>query len=67
MRNHLFIGLGGQGGKSIAELRKVFAQRESDAKSLAERGVKWDFLYIDSSRDVSNNRTNWTHFGKSLK
>jgi len=67
MRNHLFIGLGGQGGKSIAELRKVFAQRESDAKSLAERGVKWDFLYIDSSRDVTNNRTNWTHFGKSLK
>lgn len=67
MKNHLFIGLGGQGGKSIAELRKVIQQREVDAKSLNKQGIKWDFLYIDSSRDVTNNRENWTHFGKSLK
>ena len=67
MKNHLFIGLGGQGGKSIAELRKVIQQREEDAKSLEKQGIKWDFLYIDSSRDVTNTRENWTHFGKSLK
>jgi hypothetical protein len=67
MKNHLFIGLGGQGGKSIAELRKVFDQREADAKSLSEGNIKWDFLYIDSSRDVTNHRENWTHFGKNLK
>jgi hypothetical protein len=67
MKNHLFIGLGGQGGKSIAELRKVFDQRADDAKSLSDQKIKWDFLYIDSSRDVSNSRENWTHFGKSLK
>lgn len=67
MKNHLFIGLGGQGGKSIAELKKVIQQREEDALSLGKQRVKWDFLYIDSSRDVTNNRENWTHFGKSLK
>ena len=67
MKNHLFIGLGGQGGKSIAELLKVFQQRDEDAKSLNKQKIKWDFLYIDSSRDVTNSRENWTHFGKSLK
>lgn len=67
MKNHLFIGLGGQGGKSIAELRKVFDQRDEDAKSLHDAGHRWDFLYIDSSRDVTNNRQNWTHFGKNLR
>lgn len=66
MKNHLFIGLGGQGGKSVAELKKVFEQRSSDVSSLGNKGHQWDFLYIDSSRDVSNNRENWTHFGKSL-
>lgn len=67
MKNHLFIGLGGQGGKSIAELRKVFDQRDKDAESLYDAGHRWDFLYIDSSRDVTNNRQNWTHFGKNLR
>ena len=67
MKNHLFIGLGGQGGKSIAELRKVIANRESDVKKLKERGLNWDFLYIDSSRDVTNTRKSWTHFGQNLE
>ncbi|MDF1826630.1 MAG: tubulin-like doman-containing protein [Verrucomicrobiales bacterium] len=67
MKNHLFIGLGGQGGKSIAELRKVFEQRSEDADSLRDQGQHWDFLYIDSSRDVINRRENWTHFGKNLQ
>ena len=67
MKNHLFIGLGGQGGMSISELRKVIQQRQEDANSLEKNGTKWDFLYIDSSRDVTNSQENWTHFGKSLK
>ena len=52
---------------SISELRKVIQQRQEDANSLEKQGTKWDFLYIDSSRDVTNSRENWTHFGKSLK
>lgn len=67
MKNHLFIGLGGQGGKSIAELQKVFANRSEDAKSLRNSGQQWDFLYIDSSRDITNERKNWVYFGQDLK
>jgi len=66
MKNHLFIGLGGQGGNTIAQLRKVIESRDNDVQSLKEKGLQWDFLYIDSSRDVSNVRKTWTHFGKDL-
>jgi hypothetical protein len=66
MINHLFIGLGGQGGKTLGELRKVIENRESDVKSLVEKGLKRDFLYIDSSPDVTIERETWTHFGKNL-
>lgn len=67
MKNHLFIGLGGQGGKSIAELQKVIENRSGDAAALEKGGQKWDVLYIDSSRDVTNERRNWVYFGKDLK
>jgi hypothetical protein len=67
MKNHLFIGLGGQGGKSIAELQKVFVNRSKDAESLKDNGQRWDLLYIDSSKDVTNERRNWVYFGKDLR
>ena len=66
MKNHLFIGLGGQGGNTIAELKKVIESRGNDVETLKDKGLQWDFLYIDSSRDVSNVRKTWTHFGKDL-
>ena len=67
MKNHLFIGLGGQGGRSIAELKKVFESRAGDAESLRSKGHSWDWLYIDSSKDVTNVRAHWVHFGQSLR
>lgn len=63
MKNHLFIGLGGQGAKSLAELRKVMKQRHQDVKSLKARHVRWDFLSIDSSADVWNDEKAWRDFG----
>lgn len=66
MKNHLFIGLGGQGGNTIAELCKVIESRDNDVKTLKDKGQQWNYLYIDSSRDVSNVRKTWTHFGKDL-
>lgn len=66
MINHLFIGLGGQGGNTLGELKKVIANREKDVRTLEEKGLKRDFLYIDSSRDVSKTRKTWTHFGENL-
>lgn len=67
MKNHLFIGLGGQGGNSIAELRKVITQRKEDMRSLEEiRSCQFDFLYIDSSTSDLNDESEWTYFGEDL-
>lgn len=63
MQNHLFIGLGGQGGRTLGELRKVMAQRSKDTSALTEHNVKIEFLAIDSSDDVRNDRRSWTDFG----
>ncbi|MDB6076545.1 MAG: hypothetical protein JWO82_292 [Akkermansiaceae bacterium] len=66
MRNHLFIGLGGQGGRSLAELRKVMEQRSKDVTQIRELGQNWEFLSIDSSSDVWNSGKAWKYFGKDL-
>jgi hypothetical protein len=54
MQNHFFIDLGGQGGRTLAELRKVMAQRDKDTRKLAAANIRWQFLAIDSSTDVRN-------------
>lgn len=66
MKNHLFIGLGGQGGRTLAEIRKVMCQRKKDAEDLRRAGVNWDYLAIDSSMDVRNEKRVWTYFGEDL-
>jgi hypothetical protein len=66
MRNHLFIGLGGQGGRTLAELRRVMAQRAKDTAKLQEAGTRWEFLAIDSSTDVRNDLKCWNYFGTDL-
>ena len=66
MKNHLFIGLGGQGGRTLGELRKVMEQRERDVKALEGQDVRLAFLAIDSSDDVRNERSTWSLFGKNL-
>jgi hypothetical protein len=65
-KNHLFIGLGGQGGRSLGDLRKVMAQRAKDTKTLRQQGVRTGFLAIDSSDDVRNQKRTWTDFGIDL-
>lgn len=66
MKNHLFIGLGGQGGRTLGEIRKVMAQRKEDTKALKTQGVALEFLAIDSSRDVRNDKRSWSNFGTDL-
>ena len=66
MKNHLFIGLGGQGGNSLAALRKVVESRENDVTSLKQRQTNWDYLYIDTSDNIKRVNHTWTHFGKDL-
>ncbi|HYN78364.1 MAG TPA: hypothetical protein VES73_11290 [Lamprocystis sp. (in: g-proteobacteria)] len=66
MQNHLFIGLGGQGGRTLGELLKVRSQRAKDSAALQQQGVRTEFLAIDSSDDVRNDRRAWTVFGTDL-
>jgi hypothetical protein len=66
MKNHLFIGLGGQGGRTLGEIRKVMAQRHEDTKALKNQGVAVEFLAIDSSGDVRNDKRSWSNFGTDL-
>jgi len=66
MKNHLFIGLGGQGGRTLGELRKVMAQRAEDVAALEAKDVRLAFLAIDSSDDVRNEKATWSLFGQRL-
>ena len=64
MANHLFIGLGGTGGKVLRELRKrVFEEFRSNEP---EHGVFLDYIYVDSSDEDLNDRTGWKVLGKSV-
>jgi len=63
--NHLVIGLGGTGGKSIRALRKlIFAEQRLSTQSTQSI----DFLYIDSSREMmSQTDPSWKVLGKSVQ
>lgn len=64
MANHLFIGLGGTGGKVLRELRKrVFEEFRSNEP---EHGVFLDYIYVDSSDEDLHDRTGWKVMGKSV-
>lgn len=64
MANHLFIGLGGTGGKVLRELRKrIFEEFRSNEP---EHGVYLDYIYVDSSDEDLNDRTGWKVLGKSV-
>lgn len=64
MSSHLIIGLGGTGGKIIRELRKRIYQefRSTDPGN----GVHIDYVYVDSSLEDLNNRSDWKVLGKSV-
>jgi len=65
MANHLFIGLGGTGGKVLRELRKrVYEEFKSNEPTRGEAHI--DYIYVDSSDDDLNDRTGWKVLGKSV-
>lgn len=64
MANHLFIGLGGTGGKVLRELRKrVYEEFRSNAPG---NGIYLDYIYVDSSPADLEDRTGWSVLGKSV-
>ena len=64
MANHLFIGLGGTGGKVLRELRKrVYEEFRSNEP---RNGIFLDYVYVDSSPADLEDRTGWKVLGKSV-
>lgn len=64
MANHLVIGLGGTGGKILAGLRKrIYAET---GKKDYTGPVTVDYLYVDSSEEDLNNKSDWTYMGTPL-
>ena len=64
MANHLIIGLGGTGGKVIREFRKRIYEEFRDVEP--GHGVQIEYVYVDSSPDDLNNRSDWKVLGKSV-
>jgi hypothetical protein len=63
--NHLIIGLGGTGGKVIRELRKTI-ERNRDAKGNSPSEALFEFAYLDTSPDVTNETHEWHVLGKDV-
>lgn len=65
MANHLFIGLGGTGGKVLREMRKrIYEEFHSHEPG---NNVNIDYLYVDSSDDdLKCGGDSWKVMGKSM-
>ena len=64
MANHLFIGLGGTGGKVLREMRKrVYEEFRSNEPG---NGIFLDYVYVDSSPADLEDRSGWKVLGKSV-
>ena len=64
MANHLFIGLGGTGGKVLRELRKrVYEEFRSNDPG---NDINLDYIYVDSSPADLDDRKGWKVLGKSV-
>lgn len=64
--NNFIIGLGGQGGRSIAAFRRECEKNRHDWEGMQKDGVRVQFLYVDSSRDQLNDARQWEQYGKDV-
>ena len=63
--NHLIIGLGGTGGKVIRQLRKTI-ERSKDPHGSSPSEARFEFLYVDTSRDEMDKKEEWKVLGKEI-
>lgn len=69
MNKQIYIGLGGQGGKTICELKKQIHQLQLYKKANPHApgfNAEHAFLSIDSSPDIWDTEELWSHMGKDL-
>lgn len=64
MANHLIIGLGGTGGQILCGLRKRIYAETGKRDVTGQTNV--EYLYVDSSEDDLNNKSDWTYMGEPL-
>lgn len=64
--NNFIIGLGGQGGRSIAAFRREMVKNRHDADEMERLGVRIQYLYIDSSRDQLQDSKQWEQYGQDV-
>ena len=67
MKNHLFIGLGGFGGKTLAEIRKYEYLQKGRNGGTSEKAPEVDFLYVDTSDDVWTDSARWRILGQNVR
>ena len=63
--NHLIVGLGGTGGKVIRQLRKTL-ERNKDAHGKSPSDARFEYLYVDTSRDELDKKEEWKVLGKEI-
>lgn len=64
--NNLIIGLGGQGGRSIAAFRRECEKNRHDWEGMQKDGVRVQFLYVDSNVDQKEKKSQWEQYGKDV-
>lgn len=65
MANHLFIGLGGTGGKILREMRKrVF--EEFDSNTPGTGNVQLEYIYVDSDEKDLYDDKEWNYLGNDV-
>jgi len=73
MSHHFFIGLGGTGGRILAELRKIIRQEYPNGRGepkdtpTAEPEARLGYLYVDSSSREFDDLEMWRVFGESVQ
>lgn len=61
--SHLIVGLGGNGGKIIRELRKIVHAGRDEKSGL---DVRFDYLYLDTSEDELSKKEEWKVLGTDV-
>lgn len=64
MANHLFIGLGGTGGKTLRAMRKrIFEEFGTNDPQVATHA---EFIYVDSDENDLNDNKSWKYMGNPV-
>src|SRR5689334_6150101 len=61
--SHLLVGLGGNGGKIIRELKKILKQNETERH---DSQVAFEYLYVDTSDDEMSKHEEWKVLGQDI-